>query len=138
MVANFVVMGAALPFFYQPMPIEHVGMIALLAILGWTGGMLSIAAYKTGKAVVVAPMQYSQIIWASIFGYVFFAESIDLNTAIGASIIIASGVYIVLREGYSKASANHPVLETRARPETGVNFRIGPFLRMAEARDKAK
>ncbi len=130
MVANFVVMGVLLPFVYLPMPIEHIGLIAVLAVLGSLGGIIIIAAYKTGEAVIVAPMQYSQIIWASFYGYIFFNESVDQNTAIGAGIIMASGLYIVLREGRSGNSKTTPVLETRSRPETGTNLRTGLVMRM--------
>lgn len=129
MVANFVVMGALLGFVYVPMPVTHFGLLGVMAVLGWTAGIIIIGAYKAGEAVIVAPMQYSQILWASIFGTLFFSETIDMNTAIGAAIIIASGLYIVLREGRSGASANRPVLQTRSRTETGVTLRIGPLLR---------
>ncbi len=138
MVANFVVMGIALGFVYKPMPIEHFGLLAVMAVLGSLGGIIIIAAYKYGVAIVVAPMQYSQILWASLYGYLFFSETISLNTAIGAGIIIASGVYIVLREGSKGASANQPVLQTRSRTETGTSPRISPFLRLREMALRAK
>jgi len=76
-------------------------------------------------------MQYSQIIWASLFGYFFFDESIDQATAIGAGIIIASGMYIVLRESRSGTSMNTPVLRTRSRSETGTIPRVSLFMRLA-------
>lgn len=132
MVANFVVMGIALGFVYKPLPVQHFGLLAVMALLGSIGGIVIIAAYKTGMAVVVAPMQYSQILWATIYGYFFFGETISRNTALGAAIIIASGIYIVLREGSRGASANQPVLQTRSRPETGTSPRISPFLRLRE------
>jgi len=56
---------------------------------------------------------------------------IDLNTAVGASIIIASGLYIVLRESRSGASENTPVLRTRSRSETGIIPRISMLVRMS-------
>lgn len=130
MAANFVVMGALLPLVYLPMPIEHIGLLALLATFGTAGGLIIIAAYKSGEAVIVAPMQYSQILWATFYGYLFFEESMNWNTSIGAGIIIASGLYIVLRESGGKASQNTPVLRTRSRPETGTNLRISPFLKI--------
>jgi hypothetical protein len=84
-----------------------------------------------GEAAIIAPMQYSQIIWASIFGYFFFDEVIDQPTAIGAAIIIASGMYIVLRESRSGTSENTPVLRTRSRSETGTTPRVSMFMRIA-------
>ena len=75
MMANFFVMGLALGFVYEPMPAAHVGLIAIMAILGSVAGLVIIGAYKSGEAIVVAPMQYSQILWAAIFGYFIFSES---------------------------------------------------------------
>jgi drug/metabolite transporter (DMT)-like permease len=131
MVANFVVMAVALPFVYKPMPIEHLGFIALMSVLGWLGGVIIIQAYKTGEAVIVAPMQYVQILWAAFYGILFFDERIDTWTATGAGIIIASGLYIVLREGRSGASANRPVLTIKARTDTGTAPKSTLLARMA-------
>ncbi len=65
-------------------------------------------------------MQYSQIIWATVFGYFFFNEIPDALTFVGAGIIIASGLYIVLREGRGGTSSTTPVLRTKPRPDTGT------------------
>ncbi len=125
MMANFVAMGFLLPFIYRPMPIEHLGALGLISILAFSAGLLLIAAYKTGDAAVVAPMQYSQILWAAGYGAFFFGESSDRMTWIGAAIIIASGIYIVLRESLSGISRTTPVLRTRTRPDTGTAPRVG-------------
>ncbi|WP_019954542.1 DMT family transporter [Yoonia vestfoldensis] len=131
MALNFVVMAAALPFVYQPMPIEHLGLLGVIAIFAWIASRMIISAYQAGEAAIIAPMQYSQIIWATIFGFFFFDELINLNTAVGASIIIASGMYIVLRESRSGASENTPVLRTRSRSETGIIPRISMLVRVS-------
>ena len=55
MVANFVVMGAALPFVYQPMPVSHLGALAVMALFGFIGSLLVIASYRAAEAVIVAP-----------------------------------------------------------------------------------
>ena len=136
MIANFVVSGLALPFVYQPMPINHLGLVAAMAALGFVAGLLGIAAYRRAPAVIVAPMQYSQIIWATIYGTLIFHESHDLNTAIGTMIIIASGLYIVLREGKPRVSKNRPVLETMTRFDTGILPRLSSWLRLLDSRAK--
>ena len=119
MIANLAVMAVALPFVYRPMEAEHMGLVAVMSALGWCGGLVIIAAYKAGTAGTVAPMQYSQILWATLFGAVMFGESIDGATALGAGIVIASGLYIVLRED-TGASRTRPVLRTRLRFDTGT------------------
>lgn len=129
MVGNFIALGCALPFVYRPMPVEHLGMLGIIAAFGFVATLLVIAAYRQAEAVIVAPMQYSQMIWAAIYGYLIFDETPDEWTLIGAAVIIASGLYIVLREGLSKASENRPVLESRSRPETGLMPRISLMLR---------
>ena len=133
MVTNFVVMAALLPLVYVPMPIEHLGLLGVVAVFAWTASRMIITAYQTGEAAIIAPMQYSQIIWATAYGTFFFGESVDMTTAIGAGIIIASGMYIVLRESRAGASENTPVLRTRSRGETGTTPRISLFMRVAGA-----
>lgn len=131
MVVNFVVMACVLPFVYKPMPILHLGMLGIIAVFAWVANRLLIKAYSDGEAAIIAPMQYSQIIWATVFGLLFFEETIDQPTMIGAGVIIASGLYIVLRESRSDASENTPVLRTRSRSETGTTPRVSLRMRIA-------
>ena len=49
-------------------------------------------------ASLLASFEYTGLIWASIAGYYLFAETIDANIWLGASIIIIGGLIIVLRE----------------------------------------
>ncbi len=127
MMANFIVMAALLPLVYQPLPLADLGKLGVIALLAWTAGRFLIAAYNTGEAVVVAPMQYSQILWASFYGLMFFDETPDNATIIGSAIIIASGLFIVLRESKAPGS-EQPVLRTRSRPETGTSPRVSHFI----------
>lgn len=136
MVANFLVLGAALPLVYKPMPIEHLGMFGIIALFGFVATLLVIAAYRAAEAVIVAPMQYSQMIWAALFGYLIFDETPDSYTLIGATVIVASGIYIVLREGRPSVSENQPVTESRSRPETGTMPRISLLIHREETRDR--
>ena len=109
------------------MPITHLAAVAVVSLFGFLAGLLMIAAYKNAEAAIVAPMQYSQIVWASIYGVLFFDEQIDSITFLGASIIISSGLYIVFREQAGGTSTNTPVLRSRSRGY-GSTFRISPFL----------
>jgi S-adenosylmethionine uptake transporter len=132
MLASVFATGAMMPFVYKPMPIEHLGLMGVIAGLGFIAALLIIRAYRTAPAVIVAPMQYSQIIWAAIYGWIFFGESVDNWTVIGTSIITCSGIYIVLREGTSSVSKNSPVLSNKSRAETGLMPRISLLLRRDE------
>lgn len=127
MMANFVAMGVLLPFVYKPIPLEDLGLWAVMAVFAFVAGIALIAAYRRADAVLVAPMQYSQILWAAVYGWLFFGETMDRGTALGAAIVIASGLYIVFREGRG-GSDNTPVLRTRSRAETGTSSRIGGLM----------
>jgi len=81
MVVNFIVMAALLPLVYVPMPIDHLGLLGIVAVFAWIANRLVIAAYQNGEAAIIAPMQYSQIIWASFYGFFFFDEAIDRKIA---------------------------------------------------------
>ena len=116
--ANVLVMGAALPFVYQPMSTGEFGMMAIIAVMGLIGTVLSILSYRLAEAVIAAPMQYSQIVWAIIYGTLIFDDRPDATTLLGAGIVIASGIYVVLRETKAGASENHPVIDTSGRGET--------------------
>ncbi len=132
MVANFFVLGCALPFVYRPMPVEDLGLMGIIAAFGFIAMLLTIAAYRVAEAVVVAPMQYSQMIWAAVFGWLVFEESVDLWTWVGAGVIIASGLYIVARESRRNVSENRPATQTRGRAEIALMPR---FLRRRDSRE---
>ncbi|MFW8633549.1 DMT family transporter [Cribrihabitans pelagius] len=123
MLTTVVAMGLALPFVYVPMEAQAFGGLAIIALFGFAATLLVVNAYSIGEAAIVAPMQYSQIIWATVFGVLLFDEAVDLPTLIGAGMIIASGVFIVLREARGGRSDHTPVLQTRSRtvPSSGMN-----------------
>ncbi len=136
LIVNLVIMGALLPFVYVPMQLVDLGASAVVAVLALTAVACLVAAYRAAPAVVVAPMQYSQIIWASLFGLLFFDDSMDRMTLLGTAIIIASGVYIVLREDKRRADGStQPVLRSRSRAGTPSMPRVASFL-TREEKDK--
>lgn len=136
-IGNFAAMGMLLPFVYQPMSLGQLSLMGVVGVFGLLASFIIILAYRAGEAVIVAPMQYSQIIWAVFYGYVFFNEGVDQTTLLGAGIVIASGMYIVFREG-SGTSANQPVLRTRWRGETPTVPRSSLILRLLSQGDSGE
>jgi S-adenosylmethionine uptake transporter len=57
---------------------------------------LLVRAFRIGEASVVAPFQYSQIIWGCVYGVLLFATPVEMHTLVGACIIIFSG-WLVLK-----------------------------------------
>ena len=121
---NFILMGLFLPFVYVPMPATHIGVIALVSLLGFLAMFCIIGAYKASNASVIAPMQYSQILWAGFYGVLLFHDDITMSFITGASLIIASGLYIVKRE-WKQTKSLQPVLGNgNFRPDVGLRPRF--------------
>ena len=118
MVGSVLIMGAVMPWVYVPVELVDLALMGLVAGFGFAAALLIIAAYRRAEAALVAPMQYSQIIWATLFGALLFDEWPDAWTMVGAGVIIGAGLYIVLREARSGASANRPVVSNSPRVGT--------------------
>lgn len=95
---QLLVAGLVLPLVYQPMPFNDLALTGFMATVSFAGYLLIIAAYRAAPAIVVAPMQYSQIIWAGVFGALLFDEVMGLRTLIGTVVIIGAGIAIVARQ----------------------------------------
>ena len=115
-----------------------VGGIAVVALLGFIAMLCLVQAYSIGEAAIVAPMQYSQIIWATGFGALLFGETIKLTTLIGAAIIIGSGIMIVMREAKGGRSENTPVMRTRSRPLTPGGMYVSYLLKRSHKGPQAE
>ncbi|MFV0334586.1 MAG: DMT family transporter [Tropicimonas sp.] len=74
---------------------------ALLVLAGLVGGLgqgLLTSAYRYGDASLVAPFDYASMLLAIIIGYTIFSEVPTQHTLIGAAIVVAAGIAIILRE----------------------------------------
>ncbi|MBX2823816.1 MAG: DMT family transporter [Gammaproteobacteria bacterium] len=111
MLVNFTFSGICLLFVYEPMTGETMLTLAIIGVLSVVGQALMIRAYRLSEAQFVAPMQYSQMIWAILFGSIFFGEVPDRTVLLGALIIISSGLLFLWRE--VMVSVTKPVLRTR-------------------------
>lgn len=74
---------------------------ALLLGIGLLGGAAQIAMTRSlqlGDVSLVVPMDYTALLWATLFGFLAFGTLPVASTWIGAPVIVASGLYIVWRE----------------------------------------
>lgn len=91
-----------LGFAWQTPTIEHVGLFAALGLVGGAAALLVIVAYRNAPAAVVAPFEYTALIWTSITGWIFWSEKPGTMVWTGAAIIILSSLYIARRETSSE------------------------------------
>lgn len=79
------------------------GQLAAAVAVGTTAYYMLTAAMRIGEVAVVTPFRYTRLIFALILGVTVFAERPDAATLTGAAIIVASGLYTILRERRRRA-----------------------------------
>jgi drug/metabolite transporter (DMT)-like permease len=87
-----------LPFaWHSPTPRELIALIAL-GVLGGFAHILLTESYRYGTASLVAPFDYTSMLWAVLLGYWLFGELPDTLVYVGASIVAAAGLFVIWRE----------------------------------------
>ena len=81
-------------FFWQPLHSFSFIFFIFLGFFFCMGLFLQIKALSITPASVLAPYNYTIIVWAILFGLVVYKEIPDIFTIVGAIIIVASGVFI--------------------------------------------
>lgn len=79
-------------------------LMAAIGTLSALGHFLLIRAAGYSPASLLAPFAYSQIVWATLFGLAVFGSFPDLWTGLGATITVASGLYMLHRERLQQAA----------------------------------
>ncbi|NTF30654.1 DMT family transporter [Rhizobium skierniewicense] len=89
-------------------------LLALLGIVAMTAHVLVNRALKLADAATVAPLQYTLLLWAVVFGWLIFGDIPQKSIVIGAGLIVLAGLYIFFRENALKrrqAKAARPPME---------------------------
>jgi drug/metabolite transporter (DMT)-like permease len=66
--------------------------------LGGLSHLLLTESYRYAPASVVAPFDYTAMIWAFLLGYVVFGELPSAFVFVGAAIVVACGLFVIWRE----------------------------------------
>ena len=86
------------PFFWQPIALAALPVVAALVGFGILGHLLMIRAFAAAPASDIAPYGYAGLLFAVIFGLLLFGEIPDGFTIIGAVVIVTAGIYVWYRE----------------------------------------
>ncbi len=76
----------------------HLALMVFLGVNGAVGFYCLSRAYCSSEASAIAPFEYTYIIWAIVFGYLFWNEVPGVTTIIGVIILVSSSLYIWYRE----------------------------------------
>lgn len=68
------------------------GLIALCGMVAAVGTMFLTAAYRVAQSSTVTPFEYTGILWAPLWGFLFFSEVPKFSTFVGAAIILVAGL----------------------------------------------
>jgi drug/metabolite transporter (DMT)-like permease len=93
-------LGAALPLpWHWQMP-EGTQWLFLvgMGLCGGIGHFMLIQAHRLAPAAALSPFVYTQIVWMILLGFLMFGDVPDLWTLIGATVVIASGLFVFARE----------------------------------------
>jgi drug/metabolite transporter (DMT)-like permease len=89
---------ATLPFgWVTPSGGEFAALISI-GILGGTGHIFLTESYRFASASLVAPFDYTAMIWALVLGYAMFGETPTSEIVLGSAIIAAAGLFVIWRE----------------------------------------
>lgn len=93
------------------------GIMALQGTSSALAQLAMIRAFRSGEASMLAPIEYTALIWAAFFGWSFWHELPTMQTLAGAAIIIAANLYIAQREVHHARHKADAIPEHPALPE---------------------
>jgi drug/metabolite transporter (DMT)-like permease len=96
--AGLGVLSAMVPFVWVPIGWHELMLGIVTGVCSTIAQWLIVLAFRLGRASVLAPFSYSQLIWSSTLGFLIFGAFPDLWTWVGAAVIAASGIYTAHRE----------------------------------------
>ncbi len=94
---TLIFIGPALWVWRMPVGLEWL-MLGMIGVLTTLGMICFVRAYSIGEANAIGPIEYVRLIYAGLFGYFLFGETLDLWTLVGAVIIVGSTLYIARDE----------------------------------------
>jgi drug/metabolite transporter (DMT)-like permease len=77
---------------------EQLGLMAMTGLVGTAGHLTLTQALRLADTAVVVPIDFFKLIWAALFGYLFFSEVPDIFTWVGGVMIFAGAAYLAVRE----------------------------------------
>ncbi len=96
-----------LPFGWKTPNLFDFAVFAGMGLFGVTGHFCLTQAFRYAAASLVAPFNYTGLLWATLFGYVVWHQLPGPSTALGGLIVIGSGAYIFYRETLRKVEVAH-------------------------------
>ncbi|MEJ1991099.1 MAG: DMT family transporter [Maritimibacter sp.] len=88
---------AVVPIWVTPSP-KALALMVMIGFIAASGQFLLIRAFTLAEASTVAPFSYVGLLFATLWGAIFFGNFPDRATLIGAAIVVVAGIYVWHRE----------------------------------------
>jgi len=88
---------AAIPYWQTP-NFDQFLLLAAMGLMGSLGQVALAQSFREAEMTAVMPLEFLRLIWAAIFGYLFFAEVPDIWVWLGGTVIFSASTYIAIRE----------------------------------------
>jgi len=93
-----------------------LGLMVLCGLLSGVGAYCLVQAYRAAPASVVAPFEYAMIVWAVLWGYVFWGNVPGLTTLVGVTLTVGAGLYLGRHEALDERARRRARRETAPEP----------------------
>ncbi|WP_438391762.1 DMT family transporter [Caballeronia sp. DA-9] len=90
--------GLSLIFAWRTPTIKDLAIMALLAVFATAGQLLFTVAVRRESATALAPYTYTSIIWATLFGFIVWGETLSSLSVVGIVSIVGSSIAVAIRE----------------------------------------
>ncbi len=87
--------AATIPFAWSPPTSFDLGLMAMVGVVSMICFILIARALALARAAVLAPLQYSAILWAALMGFLVWRDAPTLPIVVGNAVIIAGGLYLL-------------------------------------------
>ncbi len=94
---------------WQPLQLGHAALIAGMGLAGAGGQVALTRAFQLGEASMIAPLEYTGLVWVIGWDLLFWGVLPDQVTWLGAAIIVASGLYLLHRERVRRVQPPRPL-----------------------------
>ncbi len=101
LVCSLTLLPAALLNWVNP-DLTEVLLLSLTAVLATAGHYTMTRAFSLAPIAVLQPVSFLQLLWATLFGWLLFAETIDGFVVLGGTVLVVSISYIAHRESIAK------------------------------------
>ena len=92
------VTGLSLPFVWQPVSVLLISPLIAMGGGGILGQYTLVSAFRHAPVYIVGPIEYTGLLWAILFGWLFFGDFPSLVVLAGAALIVASCIGVVTLE----------------------------------------